>query len=205
MRRLGIYGGTFNPPHKGHICAVNEAIAGMDLGLVIVIPALDPPHKKLPEQVPTPEERFEMARLAFGDIKNVIVSDMEISRDRISFTVDTLRELRLSYPHDEFWLIVGSDMFLTLHTWRSAEEIFSMCGICALSRESGNDADLRDQAAFLHDRYGAVSRIMENRIVELSSTDVRKAVGDGEASDMVPGCVLEYIKDHGLYENSLRT
>ncbi len=200
MRKIGVYGGTFNPPHNGHVKAVREAIAGLDLDMVLVIPALVPPHKQMSDSAPGPSERLEMTRLAFQDMEQVEVLDVEIKRNQTSYTVDTLYELHELYPDCEFWLIVGSDMFLSIQTWRSLEEIFAQCGICVLARAQGDTEALTAHAEFLHDRYGALSAVVGNDILELSSTEVRQALCTTTADGMIPPNVLSYIKTNGIYK-----
>ena len=124
MTRIGIYGGTFSPPHNGHIAAAKAFMEQMWLDFLFVIPAAVPPHKEMECPV-SAADRYRMTQLAFEGIEGVYVSDMEIKRGGKSYTVDTLREL--AAPDRRLFLLTGTDMMLTLDTWYRAEEIFKLC------------------------------------------------------------------------------
>ena len=120
--KIGIYGGTFNPPHLGHVTAARSVFDLLRLDRLLVIPAGLPPHKDLPDHSPTPAQRREMTRLAveqMGLDGKAEVLDMELSRAGKSYTSDTLAELKERYPDDELWLLMGTDMFLTLQAWHA--------------------------------------------------------------------------------------
>lgn len=196
---IGVYGGTFNPPHFGHVIAVKEARRMLGLDRVIVIPAAIPPHKRTPENTPPAGQRYEMARIAFEDIEFAEVSDIEIMREGPSYTVDTLWQLHELYIGAELCLIVGADMFMTLHTWYMAEEIFSLCRVAALSRAAEQTGELKKQAGFLLERYGIVCEVLENPVVEISSSELREKIRNGEASRFLQPRVYDYIAEKGLY------
>ena len=135
--RIGVYGGTFNPPHLGHVTAARAVFELLKLDRLLLVPAGLPPHKALPAGSPTPEQRLELTRLAgeqlgLGD--QVQTLDIEVHREGRSFTADTLRQLRAQYPEAELWLLMGTDMFLTLQDWHAPEEILSLAGIAAFGR-----------------------------------------------------------------------
>ena len=111
MARVGIFGGSFNPPHLGHMLAVREFQKKLGLDLVLLIPASIPPHKELSSNSPDAKARLEMTRLAAQDIENTQVLDIELTRHGASYTADTLRELRVRYPNDELFLMMGTDTF----------------------------------------------------------------------------------------------
>ena len=143
--RIGVYGGTFNPPHLGHLTAARTVFDMLKLDKLVLIPAGIPPHKDLPAESPTAEQRLEMTALAgeqlgLGD--RVEVLDIELTRTGKSYTADTLRELSTRWPEAEFWLLMGTDMFLTLHTWSRPEEIFSMAGVAAFGRTEEDSEEL---------------------------------------------------------------
>jgi len=140
-----------------------------------------------------------MTEIAFDGMEHVTVSDVEIKREGPSYTADTIGELREMYPDTEFWLITGTDMFLSIQTWVRPEEILSSCGICALSRGKGETEKLYRHAEFLTQRYGAECAILDNSIVEVSSTEVREAVARGEGDGYLPAKLLDYIKAKGFY------
>ena len=132
--KTGIYGGTFNPPHRGHTESGKNAVERLGLDRLIVLPAGMPPHKSVPVDSPSPEMRLEMARLAFENVDRAQVSDMEVARRGVSYTIDTLMELRRENPEDELFLIMGTDMFLTLESWKNGPEMLSMVTPVVLPR-----------------------------------------------------------------------
>ena len=135
--KIGIYGGTFNPPHLGHITAARAVFELLKLDRLLMVPDGQPPHKDLPPGSPPPEQRLALTRLAadetgLGD--RVEVLDMELRQPGKSYTAATLTRLRALYPEDELWLLMGADMFLTLHRWREPETVLSLAGIAAFGR-----------------------------------------------------------------------
>ncbi len=197
--RVGIYGGTFSPVHNGHVAAARAFMEQMWLDILYVIPTGVTPHKDMKGNA-TPAERLEMCRLAFGDMEGVIVSDMEMRREGKSYTVDTLRQL--SRPDDRLFLLLGTDMMLTLDTWRAPEEIFKLSYPVYIRREA--DASLDDKIvakiAEYNQKYGKVVRRIVSPAIELSSSEVRAAVAGGRYWEhMVHPAVADYIKANNLY------
>jgi len=197
MVNIGIFGGTFNPPHNGHVNAVRAAKDELGLDSVVIIPSGLPPHKALPPGSPSAEDRLEMTRLAFKDEDYAVVSDIEICREGKSYTADTLWELRELCPNARLTLIVGSDMFLSMHTWYMPEEIFSLCGVCVLMRSKADEPALREQSIFLAERFGAECTIVYNEVIDISSTELRGK--NRRAEDYIPAAVMAYIRAKGLY------
>lgn len=199
MTRIGIYGGTFSPPHNGHIQAANAFMEQMWLDFLYVIPTATPPHKEM-EVAVSAEDRLAMCRAAFAGIEGVYVSDMEIRRGGKSYTVDTLREL---YGEDRrLFLLCGTDMVLTLDQWRSPEEIFKLSYPVYIRRDNDRSLDDRivEKIALYHQKYGKVVRRIVTEPIVVSSSDVRDAVTDGRSiSKMVPSAVEKYIRDNHLY------
>ena len=178
MRRIGIYGGTFAPPHNGHVAAARAFLSQMRLDYLYVIPAFLPPHKRL-DFIDDPADRLRMCELAFGGIEGVIVSDAEQRRGGKSYTVDTLREL--SAPDTRLFLLCGTDMMLTLDTWYEAPDIVA-------------------KVSEYKEKYNAVVRRVVTPPIEISSTEVRRAAAAGKSlAGMVPPAVEAYIREHGLY------
>jgi nicotinate-nucleotide adenylyltransferase len=199
--RIGIYGGTFNPPHIGHLTAAAAAAQQLGLSQLLLIPAAQPPHKILPPGSASAQDRLEMTRLAAGDIDfsgKIQVLDWEITRPGKSYTSDTLRQLRETYPADELWFLMGTDMFLSLPAWHEPEVILSICGVAAFGRENGDD--LTAQKLFLEQTYDARVRLVSNpHVIELSSTEVRQALGAGGGADLLSPAVYGYILREHLY------
>ena len=199
---IGIYGGTFDPPHWGHITAARAAMEQLKLDRLVLIPDRVPPHKALPEGSASPEQRLEMAALAAAELgKRAEVSDRELRRSGPSYTSDTLAALRREYPEDTLWLLMGSDMFLSLQTWHAPEEIMALARIAPFSREAEDEsAAFAAQKARLEREYGAQIQIVQNpEVRELSSTEVRAALAAGRGSDLLPPAVYGYVLREHLY------
>ncbi len=198
--KIGIYGGTFDPPHLGHMEAARASVALLGLDKIIFIPAKQPPHKQLSAGSAAPEQRLEMTSLmADGLLMPGVaqVSGLELAREGKSYTSDTLRELKRQYPDDELWLLMGTDMFLTLQNWHEADRIMAMASIAAFARaEADSDEMLQIQGKYLSETFGAkVSIVQLPEIREISSTRVRQQrTGEG----LWPP-VWGYILRHGLY------
>ena len=199
---IGIYGGTFDPPHWGHITAARAAMEQLGLDKLVLIPDRVPPHKALPEGSASPEQRLEMASLAAAELgKRAEVSDRELRRSGPSYTSDTLAELRREHPEDALWLLMGSDMFLSLQTWHAPERIMALARIAPFSREAEDESEtFAAQQSRLERAYGAQIRIVQNpEVRELSSTEVRAALAAGRGSDLLPPAVYGYVLREHLY------
>ena len=200
MAKIGVFGGTFNPPHVGHLRAALEAKNALGLDRVLFVPDAQPPHKALPEGSPSGEERLRLVEAAIQGHPGLEVSGLELERSGASYTSDTLGLLRARCPGDELYLILGTDMFLTLHLWHAPEEICKYAVIVGLSRESGDCREaLLAQRAALEARFGARVVLVENQVLEVSSTTVRRMLILGGAEHYLPPAVLERIGQHGLY------
>lgn len=199
--RTVIFGGSFNPPHAGHISAALSAVRELEPDRFIVMPDYEAPHKKMADGSPEPAQRLELCRIAFGSIPGVEVSDLEINRGGRSYTIDTLTTLRELYPDDEFTLIVGSDMLLGFDKcWYRFDDILKLTSLAVCSRE-GNDLEALEQHSdYLRREYGANITILLNHeaIVE-SSTEIRLQLASGQCPDSLPDGVWKYICEHGLY------
>ena len=200
--RVGIYGGTFSPVHNGHVAAAKAFMEQMWLDILYIIPTGVTPHKDMKGNA-TAVDRLEMCRLAFAGLEGVIVSDMEMRREGKSYTVDTLRELY--DPEGRLFLLMGTDMLMTLDQWREPEEIFRLCYPVYVRRETDGelDAPIVEKIKSYQDKYGKVVRRIVTPAIELSSTDVRAAVAEGfPIEGAVPPAVASYIRAHGLYRNA---
>ena len=199
MTRIGIYGGTFSPPHNGHIAAAKAFMEQMWLDFLYVIPAATPPHKEMEYPV-SAKDRLAMCRLAFEGMEGIYVSDLEINRGGKSYTVDTLREL--SGEDRRLFLLCGTDMMLTLDQWKSPEEIFRLCYPVYIRRDNDRSLDqvIIDKIAQYQRDYGKVVRRIVTDPIELSSGQVRKMMVEGaDISSLIPSKVENYIKDNHLY------
>ena len=200
MARLGVYGGSFNPPHIGHSLAAAEMIEHLGLDRLLIVPAAIPPHKTLAAGSPTPEERLALCRLAFAGIPKAEICDIELRREGPSYTVDTLRQLQCAYPEDEIFLLMGTDMLLSFLSWRSPAQIASMATLAVMHREQNGEVweQVRQTAAALSADLHARIVLVENRCIQVSSTTVRRLLALG-----APACLerqaMELILERGWY------
>lgn len=199
--RIGVYGGTFNPIHRGHLTAARAAADALGLEKVLLIPDNLPPHKELPAGSATGEDRLAMCRLTAGEVPGMEVLDLELRRSGPSYTSDTLAELHAQYPDDELWLLVGSDMFLSLQEWHEPERILSLAGIAAFHRTRGDETErFAQQKANLEQIYGARVALLENPdVVEISSTELRAQLAQGRGRNFLTEAVYGYVLRRGLY------
>ena len=190
--KIGVYGGTFNPPHLGHVTAARAVSELLKLDKLLFIPAGLPPHKPLPEGTPSPEQRLEMTRLAaeqtgLGD--RVETLDLEILRGGRSYTSETLELLRQQYPDDELWLLMGTDMFLTIQTWHDPARIFELAGIAAFGRTEEDTEELfAVQRDYLYRTYpnARIFTLTIPGVIDVSSTELRQALGEGKGGTLLP-------------------
>ena len=196
--KLGVYGGTYNPPHLGHLTAARAAMEQLGLDKLLVVPAAVPPHKDIPAGSPTARQRLDMAVLGFADIwQRVTVTDMELCRGGKSFTSDTLRALRGQYPEDELYLLMGTDMFLTLESWHEPTAVMELARLGVFARERGDD--LTAQKKHLEETYGArVTLIRNPAVVEVSSSQIRR--DPAAYADKLASPVWGYMEREGLYD-----
>ena len=200
--KIGIYGGTFNPPHLGHMAAAKAAVAALGLDKLLLIPAAIPPHKALPSDTPAPEHRLAMVeKWADGMGAGAEVSALELEREGKSYTSDTLRAIRQTYPDAELWLLMGTDMFLTLHLWHEPEIILSLAGICAFGRtEQDGEALFAPQREHLQKDFDAkITTITLPGLVDISSTRLREQLENGGGGQYLLPSVYGYILMHRLY------
>ena len=206
MARIGIFGGSFNPPHEGHILAAREFYEQLELDRLLIIPAGDPPHKTLSANSPTDLQRLEMTRIAAMDLENTEVLDLEIKREGRSYTADTIEILRQTYPDDELFLLMGTDMFYSFGSWYQPERITKEATIAVAHRDADSHARLMSCAADLEEKLGARIAFVENQYLPHSSTSVRAMIAFQCADAYLAPRVMEYIRSHGLYyaEKDLR-
>lgn len=196
--RIGIYGGTFNPPHTGHRKAAREAIGALGLDKLLIIPTAEPPHKELPEESAGPEQRLELARLCFGGLEGAEVSPLELERGGKSYTVDTVAELRRLYPGAELWLIMGGDMFLSLEKWYRSEELLRETGVAVSARADERERILAEAEKLRRER-GARVRFIDEPPIVISSTALRESLRRAEGREYLTEETYAYIVKNRLY------
>lgn len=198
--RIGIFGGTFNPPHYGHLRLAEEMKTAAFLDKILIMPTSTPPHK-VSSDLAYEKDRFEMCRLMFSK-KYFEVSDIEIRRKGKSYSIDTVTELKRLYPDDELFLIIGSDMLLSFHKWYRFQDILNSVTLCVATREdeisTENLLQYANEALGL--KFGEVIISPINAFV-CSSTDVRNKIRAGENTDsLLPKEIREYIMKNNLYK-----
>ena len=197
--KLGIYGGTFAPIHNAHVRVAKAFYSELKLDKLMIIPAGIPPHKQIAGD-DSPEKRLRMCQLAFEGLDGFEISDIELKREGKSYTVMTLREL--SREGVDLYMLCGTDMLLTFDQWFCFDEIFRLCTLVYVRRESDPkiERQIDEKVSLFRSKYGARVIELKNETLEMSSTDIRKAVENGEdISGMVPESVFEYIKENRLY------
>lgn len=201
MMKIGIYGGTFNPVHTGHIHAAKQAAELLRLDKLLIIPDRIAPHKQIPSGSPTPEQRLEMLLLAVKNEPLIEVSDIELKREGKSYSYLTVEALREQYPDAELYLLMGTDMFLSFQTWMNPDRIMAQATLAVMCRgEKGEKEKILTQKKVLED-MGAKVELVENQILEISSTQLRRLIAFDCAGDFLPDGVEEYIRSHKLYDS----
>ena len=200
MERIGIYGGTFNPPHIGHLGAARQAIDILGLEKLLLIPDRIAPHKALPGNSASPTQRLEMLRIAGSNCAQMEVSDIELRREGVSYTYLTVLELKEKYPHAELVLLMGTDMFLSFLNWNNPHMILENASIGVFYRgERGEAAAIEEKKAEM-ERMGATVYLVKNDVVNISSTQMRRLLAFRCAGEFLPEGVLDYIREKRLYD-----
>ena len=197
--RIAIYGGSFNPPHLGHVAAASAAMEALKPDRLLIIPTNTPPHKALEENSPSPAERLKLCRLAFGDIPGAEVSDMEIRRKGKSYSADTVAALQKEYPGAEICLVMGTDMFLTFRYWNRWQAILEACTLAVMSREEDDREAIARFKAELETENGARVLLIPHRPLPMSSTEIRERLRHRRGAEELPGAVYERVIRKKLY------
>lgn len=200
MERIGIFGGSFNPPHLGHIRGAAEAAKVLGLSKVLLLPAFQVPHKLNQPGMPTAQQRLELTRLATQGEPLLEVSDLEVSRGGKSYTWDTVCELRIQYPNADFTLLLGSDMFQCFPQWMNADKIMQTADIAVLSRGEKRETELNARTAEKLRAGGVKVTILQNPITEISSTQLRRLLAFGCGDEFLTAGEMNYIWSNGLYD-----
>jgi nicotinate-nucleotide adenylyltransferase len=194
MRRIGIFGGSFNPPHVAHLIGAEIAREALDLSTVLFMPASVPPHKQK-MRLPDPQLRLQMVKAAIAENPNFETSDIELKREGPSYTVDTLRELKQQYQDAQLVLIIGLDNLEIFHSWRSSEEILSLAELGVMVRP-GYTKEKVSAELLSHVRF------VEIPLLEISGTEIRKRIESGKSVRyMVTDPVMRIIEEASLYKD----
>lgn len=197
--KTGVFGGTFNPVHKGHIMLAEYCMDSVGLDRIIMIPTAVPPHK-ISKNLASENDRLNMCKLACRGKENFFVSDIEIKRQGKSYTYETLTQLKEIYPDDHLYTIMGADMFLTLNRWKNPEIIFEKSSIITIPRDEENKHELENFYNKVLKAMGASSVILPNPVMSVSSTFIRENLDNFNLiSDMLDKGVYDYIIKNNLY------
>lgn len=200
MKKIGIMGGTFNPIHYGHLFLAESAYEQLGLDKVMFMPSKNPPHKTIPGNI-TQEQRVEMITMAIKDNPHFELSMMELERDGITYTADTLTILTEKNKDTEYYFIVGADSLMQLHTWKRPEIICSLCTLAAANRDNMDKDELGKQIKMLHNTYNAKIKLIDMPAVRISSSDIRSKAAAGKSIKYyVTDAVEKYIINNKLYK-----
>ncbi len=197
MEEIGIYGGTFNPIHLGHLHLAEEMQQALHFDRLLLIPANTPPHKR-PVDLASGRHRLEMVRLAAEGLENAFVSDIELQAEGKSYTWDTVQKLRYLMPDSRFTLIMGADMLLSFDQWHKWRELLGQVKIAAAARDDGEEQAMQQKAAALSPD-GRIT-VLKTTPLPMSSTQIREMIRRGEdPSAFLPPAVWRYIQRYKLY------
>ncbi len=197
MSRIGILGGTFNPPHNGHIHAARQAVETLRLDEMLLMPDNIPPHKTMPTGSATGAQRLEMARLAAEEIPRARAIDIELRRGGRSYTVDTMRRLRQALPDDTLYLLMGTDMLLTLEQWREPQALCQLVRLAVVARDARDREAIARKALLLRETWRAEIDVIDCPALPVSSTNLR--ADRALCRRMTPDSVFAYIQREKLY------
>lgn len=199
MSRIGIYGGTFNPPHIGHIRAAEYAREALGLDQLLMIPSCIPPHKALVQGSATPEQRLEMLRLSIPEDSGILASDAELRRGGESYTYLTVEQLRREYPDCELVLCMGSDMLAIFQKWKQYQKILEQASLAVLCRGDKEEKQTIARQVEALEAEGGKVYVLENPVVNISSTDLRRMLVFRCAEPFLEPAVAEFIEANSLY------
>jgi nicotinate-nucleotide adenylyltransferase len=190
MKRIGIFGGTFDPPHRGHIAIAEQAIQQLGLNRVYFVPAYIPPHK-LQYASTTARHRLHMMKLAIRGNKYFKVSTIELKRGGISYTVDTVKAFKLRFPKDDLILIIGADNLTQFHAWKSPKTILKLASLAVYRRKGFNKILIKSSIDY---------SLLKGGTLNVSSTEIRNTIKKGvPLQGLVPHSIIRYIHRHSLY------
>ena len=200
MERIGIYGGTFNPPHIGHMEAAKQAVGKLNLNRLLLVPSNIAPHKVLPPNSPTALQRLEMLRIATADCPTLEVTDIELCREGVSYTWQTVHALRQQHPDAQLILIMGTDMFLSFREWKNPEQIVAEASLAVFYRGDKNERAAVEEEKRYWESRGVSVQLVENDVINISSTQMRRLLIFRCAAEFLPEGVLEFIRENYLYD-----
>ena len=202
MKKYGIFGGSFDPIHYGHLMICEYIKEEMGLDKVIFIPTGNPPHKDLGVSA---EDRYEMVRIAISPNPDFEISDIETTRVNLSYTVDTIRELKKIYKEEKLYFLIGLDSLFQLKTWKKIGDLSQEIEfVVALRPGYINKEEIDNEIDFLRENFGTKINLIKTPLYEISSTDLRERIHEGKSLRyLIPKKVLDYIEESGFYKGDL--
>lgn len=202
MKKYGIFGGSFNPIHYGHLMICEYIKEEMGLDKVIFIPTGNPPHKDLELSA---KDRYEMVRLAISPNPDFEISDIETTRVKKSYTVDTIRELKKIYKEEKLYFLIGLDSLFQLKTWMKIGDLSQEIEFVVALRPGYLDKEeINKEIDFLRENFGTKINLIKTPLYEISSTDLRDRIREGKSLRyLIPKKVLDYIEESGFYKVGL--
>ncbi len=202
MKKYGIFGGSFNPIHYGHLMICEYIKEEMGLDKVIFIPTGNPPHKDLEVSA---KDRYEMVKTAISPNPDFDISDIETTRVKLSYTVDTIRELKEIYKEEKLYFIIGLDTLFQLKTWKKIEDLSSEIEFVVAKRPGYLDEEkINREIKYLKENFGTKIILVQTPLYEISSTDLRDRIKKGKSLRyLIPKKVLNYIEESEFYKNEL--
>ena len=202
MKKYGIFGGSFNPIHYGHLMICEYIKEEMGLDKVIFIPTGNPPHKEIGVSA---KDRYEMVRLAISPNPDFEISDIETTRVNLSYTVDTIRELKKIYKEEKLYFLIGLDSLFQLKTWKKIGDLSQEIEFVVALRPGYIDKEeINNEIDFLRKNFGTKINLIKTPLYEISSTDLRDRIHEGKSLRyLIPKKVLDYIEESGFYKGDL--
>lgn len=201
MARRGIFGGTFDPVHNGHLHIAYEALRNFQLDEVIFVPTGNPPHK-IGRRILDASLRYEMVNMAIRDEGKFSISDYEMSSRELSYTCKTLEHFRKVYPDDKLFFLTGGDCLMELDTWKNVQEIFALSSLVVFNRPGYTRDDIMKQKKSVEMEYGSTVHYLDIPLLDISSTRIRECIREGvNVSYLMPSGVHNTIMQLGLYND----
>lgn len=203
--KKGIFGGSFNPVHAGHLVMAQDAMDALSLDEVLFVPCSQPAHKQ-PGSLASSDHRVSMLELAIAGHAGFSVNVIELAREGTSYTIDTMRELKRLEPETEWFFIIGLDSLFELHTWKNIHELLELCSFITLARPGDEERPITEETIRLPAPWPEklASMLQRVHLVDISSTDIRERCSEAKSiQDLVPGPVADYIKANRLYSQKL--
>jgi nicotinate-nucleotide adenylyltransferase len=198
--RIGVFGGSFDPVHMGHLTIAQDAVEQLELNRLIFVPAAVPPHKQ-DQVLAAGRHRLEMLRLATESNLSFEVSDMELRQGGVSYTFETMQQVQADHPGAELFFIVGLDSLTILHSWRNIEQLLKICTVVPFARGGEDPSRVAEKIQLSRDwKNRLLERLIRIHEVEISSSDIRMRLAEGlSIRYLVPPEVEMYIAEHGIY------